>query len=120
MYFEKDREEFEDACRKHAEEAGYDPDVLDFIRDGEGYANPARQAAWWGWREGRANLKSQDREDADRIDFLEAEGGGDFLQIKSGEWIVDTSSRFGMAGDLRSAIDHARRIEGELCPATKA
>lgn len=55
--------------------------------------------------------QSQDAEDAERIDFLEAEGGGDFLQLKSGEWIVDTSSRFGMAGDLRSAIDHARRAE---------
>lgn len=83
----------------------------DFERFGEGYSHPELREAWRGYQAGRAALQSQDAEDADRIDFLEAEGGGDFLQLKSGEWIVDTSSRFGMAGDLRSAIDLARRVE---------
>lgn len=61
MNTEQERAEFEAASRKHSEKAGYDPDCVDFIRDGEGYANPARQAAWWGWRE-RAALQSQQQD----------------------------------------------------------
>lgn len=48
---EQHRPAFEAACRAHAEEAGYDG-MGDLTRDGDGYADPATQAAWWGWRQG--------------------------------------------------------------------
>ncbi len=64
MNNEQERADFEAACRGHVDDAGYDEEALNLTRDGDGYIDKAIQAAWWGWREGRASLQSQDREDA--------------------------------------------------------
>lgn len=61
MNTEQERAAFEAACRKHAEESGYDGHER-LERNGDGYADPHTQAAWWGWREGLAALQSQDED----------------------------------------------------------
>jgi|SRR5690625_1288120 len=60
------RSAFESACRQHAEDAGYEGRER-LARDGDGYADPHTQAAWWGWC---ASLQSPEvqalRKDAER------------------------------------------------------
>lgn len=58
MNTEHERIKFEAACHRHAEEAGHEG-AAKLERDGDGYADPATQAAWWGWREGRAALLAE-------------------------------------------------------------
>ena len=131
---EKERADFEAACRQHAKDAGYD-DSERLERDGDGYADPATQAAWWGWREGRTALQSQDREDTERLDFLSRADimGCSLVSDDDGRWAFSDSGvapvppEGGFTGDVsivswvkadmwkespREAIDHARRIGG--------
>ena len=61
---EQEREAFEAACIKHAEEAGYDEEAVILTRNGDEYVYKLTRAAWWGYQAGRAALQSQDREDA--------------------------------------------------------
>lgn len=48
MNIEQHRPAFGAALNAHAEEAGHE-DMGDLTRDGDGYADPATPAAWWGW-----------------------------------------------------------------------
>lgn len=55
----KVREEFEAACRKHAEDAGFDEYDYGFERSSEDsgcYADSHTQAAWWAWQASREAL----------------------------------------------------------------
>ncbi|AEC22257.1 hypothetical protein PT7_P021 (plasmid) [Pusillimonas sp. T7-7] len=60
----------------------------------------------------RAALQSQDREDAERIDFMEKEW---FYRDPNGVWTFSFNECWeaGRHENLREAIDHARRVEGE-------
>lgn len=133
MNTEHERIKFEAACHRHAEEAGYEG-AAKLERDGDGYADPATQAAWWGWREGRAALQSQEREDGFSdgvllaLQMMTSAGyAGSHLHfelIKTAglEKIVRRALQeemWELAGldapmsqSAREAIDHARRTEG--------
>lgn len=112
MNIEQERAAFEAACRKHAEESGYDGHER-LERNGDGYADPHTQAAWWGWREGRAALQSQDREDNREwmrrfIELLDEFGDESARYAHPCE--TDRSWLDKIRADI---IDHARRIEGD-------
>lgn len=56
MSIQKMRDEFEAACLKHAEDAGFDESGPVFVRSAEDsgcYADSHTQAAWWAWQASR-------------------------------------------------------------------
>lgn len=67
MSTETTRAAFEASCIQHAEEAGYEG-YARLERDGDGYADPHTQAAWWGWREA-LQPTTQSLETSDDIDI---------------------------------------------------
>src|SRR5690625_1085323 len=74
------------------------PEVAQVLLD---YARRAIEAA----------LQSQDREDADRLNWIEEQYGADLVCFDSGSWEVSTSGVYGEGSTLREAIDHARCVE---------
>lgn len=61
-----------------------------------------------------APLQSQDREDAERLDWIEANHGCDITEFADGTWEVDVpDGPYGVGKGMREAIDHARRAEGD-------
>lgn len=59
-------------------------------------------------------LQSQDREDTERLDWIEANHGCDISEFADGRWEVDVPyGPCGVGKDVREAIDHARHIEGK-------
>jgi len=61
-------------------------------------------------------LQSQDREDAERMDWLESVGSVDIVRTldnKTEVYAPHNDLIYAAAGSLRAAIDHARRAEGD-------
>lgn len=76
------------------------------------FAQIARDIAWEAWQ-ARADLQSQDREDAERLDWIEANHGCDITEFADGTWEVDVpDGPYGAGKGMREAIDNARRIDG--------
>lgn len=72
--------------------------------------------AFEAFKAGRAALQSQDRKDAERIDWLESVGSVDIVRTRDNKTEVYAPHNdliYSVAGSLRAAIDHARRIEEE-------
>src|SRR5690606_27226404 len=93
MNTEHERIKFEAACHRHAEEAGHEG-AAKLERDGDGYADPATQAAWWGWREGRAALQSQPTESFPcRIIEADFETGTVTLEMQ-GKYTVSAGQKY--------------------------
>lgn len=71
------------------------------------FAHEHIESIWAGWK-ARAALQSQDREDAERLDWLLRKLPGDAIRYCVG--VLDDTAD---AEEFRAAIDHARRVEGE-------
>lgn len=97
---EKERADFEAACRQHAEDAGYD-DSERLERDGDGYADTHTQAAWWAWQI-RAAMQSQPTEAFPcRIVEADFETGTVTLEMQ-GDYTVSSGQKYLCDAPLQS------------------
>lgn len=81
------------------------------------FAHEFVEAIWYGWRD-RAALQSQDREDAERYQWLRsANVGPATIERLLYTWVNDDCNppyaELKHGKELDEAIDRARRIEGE-------
>lgn len=120
MITEQERADFEAWMRKEH------PDhSLEYFNGRYTYSPPQR--LWEAYQAGRAALQSQDREDAERLDWLDHQArisltgvSIDYVYDAQGGYVNEKGYRFmryrfiGPLGKTaREAIDHARRVEGE-------
>lgn len=107
MNTEQERAEFE--ARAIKERIAYRDEKL-----GVCFYNGERNSYWIGYQAGQAALQSQDREYAERLDWIEANHGCDITEFADGTWEVDVpDGPYGVGKGMREAIDHARRVEGD-------
>lgn len=104
---EQEREAFD----KFMSDDGKFPQAIE--RDASGNYMLIQAASSWHVWKARAAIQSQDREDAERLDWIEKNARRDPDMGGNHTWWPTSFNKAIRGPSLREAIDHARRIEGE-------